>query len=200
MKILTIFLIFVTLSLSCYLCSQVSDIPLIEAPAGITLQTQPTPKAPAGITLQTQPIPVATIAERTAFWLSFWNGVLVVTVLVLVGFLIWGAVVLLAPLADGLDRLVGVLDHFRKVMFKSQLNVIQVRKTDKLADIDVDVALAKFHHDRDKGQIALERIQDVTDIEVLDKADRFEMSKKYARLRFFSEKAAVKLKRGEVIA
>lgn len=170
----TIFLILVISILSCYLCSQIKNVPIVGQPIATA--------TPAGITLQTQPIPAATLAERTAFWLSFWNGLIIVTTLVLVGFIVWGAVMLLGPLADGLDKLVSVVDHFRKVMFDSRIDVIQVKKSDKLAVIDVDIAQARFEHDKEKALIALDRIQDVTDIEVIEKANKLKLSEQYGRL------------------
>lgn len=63
---------------------------------------------------------------------------------------------LLEPLSNGLDKLIGVLDHFRKFIFDSQMDVIQLRKSDKLADLDVDIAHAKFDHDSQRAAIELE--------------------------------------------
>ncbi|MCB0175804.1 MAG: hypothetical protein KDJ97_35195 [Anaerolineae bacterium] len=191
----TIFLILVTLTLSCYLCSQVSSVPIYDlpaAPADITLQSEPTPEAPAGITLQTQPIPAATLAERTAFWLSFWNGLIIVTTLVLVGFIVWGAVMLLGPLADGLDKLVSVVDHFRKVMFDSRIDVIQVKKSDRMSDIDVEAAQAQLNHSNRKTLLIQDRLRDVTDLEVVERAYKLKMSQKYGRLMLHAQREAMR--------
>ena len=74
-------------------------------------------------------------------------------------FIAWFLVNLLEPLTTGLDKLVGVLDHFRKVIFNSQMDVIQLRKSDRLADLDVDIAHAKFDHDSQRAAIELELLK-----------------------------------------
>lgn len=114
----------------------------------------------------------------------FWTALVLFTLMVLIS--------LLVPLADGLDKLVSVLDHLRKVLFDSQMDAIQVRKSDKLADLDVDIAGAKFEHDRNKALIALDRIQDVTDIEVIERAHKLKMSQRYGRLMLHAQREALK--------
>ena len=74
-------------------------------------------------------------------------------------FVAWFLVNLLKPLADGLDKLIGVIDRFRKVIFDSQIDVIQVRKSDRLADLDIEIASAKFGHDERKAAIELEYLK-----------------------------------------
>lgn len=173
--------VLVTLLLSCYLCSQMSDIPIYDP--GL---------ASAGITLQSEPIPAATPQERTAFWLSVWNGLIVVTTLILVGFLVWGVVMLLDPLANGLDKLVGVLDHLRKVIFDSQMDTIQVKKSDKMSDIDVEAAQAQLNHSNKKSLLVQDRLRDVTDLEVVERAYKLKMSQRYGRLMLHAQREAIK--------
>ncbi|MCB0227525.1 MAG: hypothetical protein KDI02_27765, partial [Anaerolineae bacterium] len=92
-----------------------------------------------------------TLEERAAFWRSVWDGLIVMTILLVLIGSAWAMVLLLAPLVEGLDGLVRVLDRLRKVIFDSQMDAIQVQKSEKLANIDVDMAGAKFEHDREKA-------------------------------------------------
>ena len=133
-------MILVTLMVFSYLCSQTADIKIYD-PGG----------ASPGLTFQSEPIPAATLEERAAFWRSVWDGLIVMTILLVLIGSAWAMVLLLAPLVEGLDGLVRVLDRLRKVIFDSQMDAIQVQKSEKLANIDVDMAGAKFEHDREKA-------------------------------------------------
>ena len=175
-----ILMVLFALILSCYLCSQIKDVPIVSQPIATA--------TPEGITFQTQPIPAATTEDARQFFLGFWVAALFVAIV----FLVWFLVNLLEPLAEGLDRLVQVLDRLRKVIFDSRIDDIQVKKSDKMSDLDVEIAGARFEHDRQKALIALDRIQDVTDIEVIDKAHKLKMSQKYGRLMLHAQREAMK--------
>ena len=69
---------------------------------------------------------------------------------------------------------------------------VQVKKSDKMSDLDVEIAGARFEHDRQKALIALDRIQDVTDIEVIDKAHKLKMSQRYGRMMLHAQREAMK--------
>ena len=107
-------------------------------------------------------------------------------------FVLWVLSHLLFTFSESLDRLVTTLDHFRKVVFDAGMDTIQVRKSDKLADLDVEIAGAKFEHDRSKALIALERIQDVTDLEVIERAHRLKMLQEQGRLSLRAQREALK--------
>ena len=79
--------------------------------------------------------------------------------IILFVFIAWFLVNFLEPLATGLDKLVNVLDHFRKLIFDSQMDAIQIRKSDRLVDLDVDIAQAKFEHDSQRAVIELEMLK-----------------------------------------
>lgn len=111
---------------------------------------------------------------------EIWNGLFIITALVLVGFLAWGFIMLLTPLADGLDKLVGVLDRFRRVIFDSQMDSIQVKKSGQLLDLDVEIARAKFEYDQQKALIDLELLQAQIDIMVVERTSQLE--KQYGQL------------------
>ena len=107
-------------------------------------------------------------------------------------FVLWFLSHLLFTLSESLDRLVTTLDNLRKVIFNSGMDMVQVRKSDKLADLDVEIAGAKFEHDRSKALIALERIQDVTDLEVIERARRLKMLQEQGRLSLRAQREALK--------
>ena len=107
-------------------------------------------------------------------------------------FVLWFLSHLLFTLSESLDRLVTTLDNLRKVIFNSGMDMVQVRKSDKLADLDVDIAGAKFEHDRSKALIALDRIQDVTDLEVIERAHRLKMLQEQGRLSLRAQREALK--------
>ena len=107
-------------------------------------------------------------------------------------FVLWFLSHLLFTLSESLDRLVTTLDNLRKVIFNSGMDAVQVRKSDKLADLDVEIAGAKFEHDRSKALIALERIQDVTDLEVIERAHRLKMLQEQGRLSLRAQREALK--------
>ena len=107
-------------------------------------------------------------------------------------FVLWFLSHLLFTLSESLDRLVTTLDNLRKVIFNSGMDMVQVRKSDKLADLDVEIAGAKFEHDRSKALIALERIQDVTDLEVIERAHRLKMLQEQGRLSLRAQREALK--------
>jgi len=176
----TIFMVFLILIFSCYLCSQIKDVPIVSQPVATA--------TPAGITFQTGTIEKATPEETRQFFLGFWVAMLFVAIV----FLVWFLVNLLEPLASGLDSLVKVLDRLRKVIFDSRIDDIQVKKSDKMSDLDVEIAGARFEHDRQKALIALDRIQDVTDIEVIDKAHKLKMSQRYGRMMLHAQREAMK--------
>ena len=107
-------------------------------------------------------------------------------------FVLWVLSHLLFTFSESLDRLVTTLDNLRKVIFNSGMDMVQVRKSDKLADLDVEIAGAKFEHDRSKALIALERIQDVTDLEVIERAHRLKMLQEQGRLSLRAQREAMK--------
>ena len=107
-------------------------------------------------------------------------------------FVLWVLSHLLFIFSESLDRLVTTLDNLRKVIFNSGMDMVQVRKSDKLADLDVEIAGAKFEHDRSKALIALDRIQDVTDLEVIERAHRLKMLQEQGRLSLRAQREALK--------
>ena len=107
-------------------------------------------------------------------------------------FVLWVLSHLLFTFSESLDRLVTTLDNLRKVIFNSGMDMVQVRKSDKLADLDVEIAHAKFEHDRSKALIALERIQDVTDLEVVERAHRLKILQEQGRLSLRAQREALK--------
>lgn len=107
-------------------------------------------------------------------------------------FVLWFLSHLLFTFSESLDRLVTTLDNLRKVIFNSGMDMVQVRKSDKLADLDVEIAGARFEHDRQKALIALDRIQDVTDIEVIERANKLKLSQNYGRLMLHAQREAMK--------
>ncbi|MCB0210741.1 MAG: hypothetical protein KDJ52_15485, partial [Anaerolineae bacterium] len=107
-------------------------------------------------------------------------------------FVLWVLSHLLFTFSESLDRLVTTLDNLRKVIFNSGMDMVQVRKSDKLADLDVEIAGAKFEHDRSKALIALDRIQDVTDLEVIERAHRLKMLQEQGRLSLRAQREALK--------
>ena len=107
-------------------------------------------------------------------------------------FVLWVLSHLLFTFSESLDRLVATLDNLRKVIFNSGMDMVQVRKSDKLADLDVDIAGAKFEHDRNKALIALDRIQDVTDLEVIERAHRLKVLQEQGRLSLRAKREAMK--------
>lgn len=113
---------------------------------------------------------------------EIWNGLFIITALVLVGFLAWGFIMLLTPLADGLDKLVGVLDRFRRVIFDSQMDSIQVKKSGRIFDLDVEIARAKFEYDQQKAFLDLELLQAQTDITVVERTNQLRASEQYGQL------------------
>ena len=50
-------------------------------------------------------------------------------------FVLWFLSHLLFTLSESLDRLVTTLDNLRKVIFNSGMDAVQVRKSEKLADL-----------------------------------------------------------------
>ena len=111
-------------------------------------------------------------------------------------FILWFLAHLLFTFSESLDRLVTTLDHFRKVAFDAGMDTIQVKKSDRMSDIDVEAAQAQLDHSRNKALIALDRIQDVTDLEVIQRVENFKMSQRYARLMLHAKREAM---RNEVI-
>ena len=107
-------------------------------------------------------------------------------------FVLWVLSHLLFTFSESLDRLVTTLDNLRKVIFNSGMDMVQVRKSDKLADLDVEIAGAKFEHDRSKALIALDRIQDVTDLEVIERAHKLKMLQEQGRLSLRAKREAMK--------
>lgn len=183
------FIVFLLIASVCFLCSQVSDTVIYDPGVGAAQVPQPTPQ---GLTFQAKPIPKATPQEAARFWRSLQTGATIIGIPLLVLGVTWGVVLLLEPLATGLDSLVKVLDRLRKVIFDSRMDDIQVRKSDRLSDVDVDIASARFEHDREKALIVRERLRDVTDIEVIEKANKLKMSQQYGQLMIKTHRRQVK--------